>query len=74
MTSKASRMDVFQTSFLMFFFFKNLNGDMFQIRFVVTMFCFWSGFAVMILNDFDMVSVTILIWVKIVILMWVKKV
>ena len=73
MTSKASRMDVFQTSFLMFFFL-NLNGDMFQIRFVVTMFCFWSGFAVMILNDFDMVSVTILIWVKIVILMWVKKV
>ena len=47
---------------------------MFQIRFVVTMFCFWSGFAVMILNDFDMVSVTILVWVKIVILMWVKKV
>lgn len=72
MTSKASRMDVFQTSFDVVLF--QINGDIFQIRFVVTMFCFWSGFAVMILNDFDMVSVTILIWVKIVILMWVKKV
>ena len=72
MTSKASRMDVFQTSFDVVLF--QINGDIFQIRFVVTMFCSWSGFAVMILNDFDMVSLTILIWVKIVILMWVKKV